>query len=183
MATTIRFINPDGSVGGIIPGFRGLSAQQELNQPGQLQFNLPANAPGVELLPADRAYFGIMQDGALRDDYYILEDDGDDLAAAEQGAREVTIAGRGVLALFEDARVYPELATPSMTGNQLAGLAQVQTFTTVTAGQVMRLLIQKAQARGALPFITYDFDDEVDSAGQRWGVWYTFNLVSTISKF
>lgn len=42
------------------------------------------------------------------------------------------------------------------------------TFAGATFGAIMSTLVDAAQSRGALPFLTYDFTAEVDSAGQPW---------------
>lgn len=42
------------------------------------------------------------------------------------------------------------------------------TFEGGTFGEVLTTLIDAAQARGAIPFMTYDFTDEVDSHGEPW---------------
>jgi hypothetical protein len=42
-------------------------------------------------------------------------------------------------------------------------------FSASTFGGILATLIDEAQARGAIPHLTYDFDDVVDSEGQPWG--------------
>jgi len=41
-------------------------------------------------------------------------------------------------------------------------------FAGATLGGVLKTLIDEAQARGAIPWLTYDFDGDVDSNGQPW---------------
>lgn len=40
----------------------------------------------------------------------------------------------------------------------------------VTPGEIIRILVEEAQARGALPGVTLGFDDDEDSAGTPWPV-------------
>lgn len=62
-------------------------------------------------------------------------------------------------------------ATGSWIGAQLfipsSGSNDI-TFTAATPGAILATLIDAAQARGAIPNLTYDFTATVDSAGQPW---------------
>jgi hypothetical protein len=79
------------------------------------------------------------------------------VGAGEDGvAREYEIGGRGVRALLEDAIVYN------------SGASATRTFTSVTAGEIMKTLVDEAQARGALTPLTYDFDNTDDSDGNAF---------------
>jgi hypothetical protein len=76
----------------------------------------------------------------------------------EEGGETYTRSGRGALAYLERARVYPS-ATMDTSGNRpWRG----------TYGQIMAGLILEAQARGALPDLTYDFTATLDSKGTAW---------------
>lgn len=67
--------------------------------------------------------------------------------------REYEISGRGVRAILEDAIVYN-------VGGQSS-----RTFTSVTAGEIMKTFIDEAQLRLALDYLQYDFDNTDDSNG------------------
>lgn len=68
-------------------------------------------------------------------------------------ARSWAVSGRGARALLEDALVYN------------VGASATRSFTTATAGAIMKTLLDEAQTRGALDILTYDFGNVNDSNG------------------
>lgn len=168
MASVIRAYTPARALIAEIPSHTALRVQQEHNMPGSMTFTALNNSPGIAALNSNDAYLAVMDDGVLRPDFYLLEEDGDDPADDGGEARPVMVTGRGLLARLEEAVVYPRDATPAMTAEELSGLAPHHEFLAVTPGQIMGSLLTKAQARGALAGITWDFTAALDSAGRPW---------------
>lgn len=71
-----------------------------------------------------------------------------------------TLAGRGKEAYLDRAQVYP-------AGYPLTTSAD-RAFVNATFGEILETFIDEAQARGAIPDLTYDFDAVLDSQGQPW---------------
>lgn len=71
-----------------------------------------------------------------------------------------SLGGRGREAYLERGIVYPA-GYPASTSSD-------RVFTTATFGAVLKTLIDEAQARGALPDLTYNFDAVNDSQGNPW---------------
>lgn len=82
------------------------------------------------------------------------------LVISESGKSEWQLGGSGGLQVLAQAVAYPP-GWPTPTGTE-------RVWTTATAGSILRTLIDEAQARGALPHITYDFDATVDSQNNPW---------------
>ena len=71
-------------------------------------------------------------------------------------SRVYDVSGRGIQARLEDAVVYP------------SGVATTRTFTSASAGAILRTLVLEAQARGALVGFTLSFTASVDSNGDAY---------------
>jgi hypothetical protein len=173
MATHLRVYSPSGTLLGRLPEHAGFTYQVELNGPGSIRGSYPRNGKNAALLDSDDAVIAIVENGVEKPERYVLEDDGEDKADPAVGSRLVEFSGRGFLALFERARVYPIDHTPGMTGAALYNLRTYHDFGARTPGYIMRVLIQRAQARGALTGITWDFTDTLDSSGAAWVSTYT----------
>lgn len=156
----------------------GLSRSVAHNAPGVLSATIPRSL--LATLP-DEPYLRVVEDGVEAPDWYLLEDDGDDDADSAGTARNVTIAGRGLLALLEWAEVYPWRHSP---GANLTGMEFDFPFTQQTPGMIMKTLIDRAVARGCLPQLTYTFDESYDSVGQPWPLTYSrdFTVGDTLLK-
>ncbi|MFJ2866844.1 hypothetical protein [Kitasatospora sp. NPDC087314] len=170
MAVHLRVSSPSGSLLGLLPYPANLKVQAEHNGPGALTFSYPRNAPGAGLLSGDDPRISLVIDGVEQPERYLLEDDGDDPADDAGAARPVQVGCRGALALLERAVIYPVGHTP---GHAVQGLDAHFPFVNATPGAVLATLLQRAQARGALPEVSWDFTSAADSAGRPWPTTYT----------
>lgn len=170
MAVHLRVLSPSGNLLGLLPYPADLKTQAEHNGAGALTFTYPRNAPGAGLLSGDDPRISLVIDGVEQPERYLLEDDGDDPADDAGEARPVQVGCRGALALLERAVIYPVGHTP---GQAVHGLDAHFPFVNATPGAVLATLLQRAQARSALPEITWDFTSATDSAGRPWPTTYT----------
>jgi hypothetical protein len=82
--------------------------------------------------------------------------------AIQEGAESKwTLSGYSVLNYTSYAAIYPP-------GGWAAPTASVRSWVAATPGTVLKTLIDEAQARGAIPVMTYDFDATYDSGGNAW---------------
>jgi len=79
---------------------------------------------------------------------------------SESGKSYWELGGSGALSSLGQAVVYPP-GWPTPTGGD-------RIWANATAGDILKTLIDEAQARGSLAHITYDFDATVDSHNQPW---------------
>jgi hypothetical protein len=178
MAATLRVDRPNGTTIAYLPDHSNLSVQIEHNNVGSISFNYLANGYRADVLDNDDALIYVVDEGVVRDDVYLLEDDGDDPADAAGDARNITVSGRGVMAILERALVYPRAHKP---GEGVVGLdpyfpfvepgqddGQGEPPAVPTPGRIMNVLIARAKARNAIPQITTDFDQDRDSNGDLW---------------
>ncbi|RJQ25430.1 MAG: hypothetical protein C4589_11205, partial [Peptococcaceae bacterium] len=153
--------NP-ASVLALLDGAKSKSFQMLLNSPGGGKFiiNRRDAKGGDRTLITDGNYISCKIDGIeyfkwiieARRPTYIVEGD----ASAEW----IEVTGRGVLAVLERAVVYPEgMPTPS---------SLERTWEAVHAAAILKILIEEAQARGALTGVVIDFTASEDSLGNPW---------------
>jgi hypothetical protein len=79
----------------------------------------------------------------------------------EQGGQDVQRGGRGALVYLERA-----IIDNSSTFGRFADTSW--TWTNATHGQIVKELIDDAQARSTLPLLTYDFTNTTESGGGTW---------------
>ncbi|MCC9309137.1 hypothetical protein LN042_18960 [Kitasatospora sp. RB6PN24] len=170
MAVHLRVYSPTGPLLGLLPYPADVKVQAEHNGPGALTFTYPRNAPGAELLAGDDPRIALVLDGTEQTERYLLEDDGDDPADDAGQARPIQVGCRGALALLERAVIYPAGHTPGQT---VHGLDPHFPFTTASPGAILATLLQRAQSRGALTELRWDFTAAADSAGRAWPTAYT----------
>ncbi|MGW4694865.1 hypothetical protein ACWEO1_21105 [Kitasatospora cineracea] len=170
MAVHLRALSPSGTLLGLLPYPADVKTQAEHNGPGALSFTYPRNAIGAALLSGDDPRICLVVDGVEQPERYLLEDDGDDPADDAGEARPIQVGCRGALALLERAIIYP---VGHSAGQPVTGLDAHFPFVNATPGAIIATLLQRAQERGALPEIEWDFTSSVDSAGQPWPTTYT----------
>ncbi|MGX4733185.1 hypothetical protein [Kitasatospora griseola] len=166
----LRVSSSSGNLLGLLPYPADVKIQDEHNGPGALTFTYPRNAPGAGLLSGDDPRISVVVNGAEQPGRYLLEDDGDDPADDAGDARSIQVGCRGALALLERAIIYP---AGHIAGHEVQGLDAHFPFVNATPGAIIATLLQRAQERGALPEVTWDFASDVDSAGQPWPATYT----------
>jgi Siphovirus ReqiPepy6 Gp37-like protein len=95
--------------------------------------------------------------------FFVGQGEDTTVSADEEGGEILTRGGPGALSYLERAIVDP-------TGANARYADGVWRWTDGTMGQIMADLIDDAQARGALPRLTYDFTAANDSNGAAWDV-------------
>lgn len=173
MSLILRVHDAAGNRVGELPHFISANPQQEHNQVGMLTIDYPRNGRNAHLLDLNDALIALVEDGVVRNDWYILEDDADDPAAGGEG-RTIAVGARGALALLERALVW------TYTGSY--GTMINRPMLNMTPGDIMRVLLQDAVARGvALGGVTWSFTATHDSAGQPWPNTYSPTYESTLN--
>lgn len=135
-----------------------------LNEPGSGELKIPmmstlADSVGSGMF-AQASYRGAVRGG------FFVENISKGLADSAEGAgQQLSISGRGALALLDDAIVWDD-GTGSSTRD----------FVSMTKAEILITLIDEAQARGALLNLTYDFTSSLDSDGETWVDSETYQL-------
>lgn len=135
----------------------GVKWLDELDGDGSFSFSIPVEEAGA-LQVGSIVRFALGETSA---DYVfagIVENLKLEKAGANTGgvSRSYDVTGRGLRARLEDAVVYP------------VGVDTTRTFTSQSAGGILRTLVLEAQARGALTGLTINFTASLDSYGDAW---------------
>lgn len=159
MTTSIPVLRliEDGQPGQVLPQWTNIELGTDDGTASTLVLHYTAEHPTAALL-VDQAEVVVMLDGQeLADGRFVLDE-----SASDEVIDEALVSWKGVSTLGElrYARVYPQ-SWPSLDEPN-------QPLDNVTPGFALRLLTEKAQDRGALAGITWDFTDTYDSAGQPW---------------
>lgn len=170
----LRILNPSTGLPDIVlPDVETFTIAPSISDVGTLQFTYPKNGLNYSQIQNDRdvwVYFQGSQALGLR--FTLEQSQGDDASLAESGDLK-TFNGRSAFSHFDRAVVYPS-GWPSSTN------PPTQVYSAVPIGQVIIDLIQKAQARGAIPEITWSFTSTHDSNGAAWqDVTISFNAQTT----
>lgn len=157
---TLRTVTSGGALNEFLPDYGQLTLSPIFNEAGTVTFTYPANGKNFALL-VDDAEIAVLVNGveALNLRCIIEAIEGNDADDAEGGALW-TYTARTVQAVLERAVVYPQ--------HWPFPIPATFTFTSATPGKILTDLIGRAQTRGALTGITYDFSDTVDSNGVAW---------------
>lgn len=178
--THLRLYDRSKSPVGFLPDHQALQTQFTLNDTGTITFQYPKNGINADaLLGLDMGYIEVVENGQASVDWFLLEDDGDEIGVALDSA-PIRVSGRGVMAMLEWAEVYPELHQP---GGPVNLLYPQNRFINETPGSIMATLMARAQARGALAELSYNFTADHDSAGQPWANKYTQQYDSGIDYY
>lgn len=155
----IRFINAAGQPGAWQPDYVEFTASAAFSDVGGITLTyagLPASDEDMELC--------VTKDGVeIPDCRFLLDIDESDEAPSEEG-KKTTYTGRtAVWAWLDDGIVYPPDGSKVKASQTIYG--------TANAGQIMKDLIVKMQARGAGVLIDHSsFDATHDSNGQPWSL-------------
>lgn len=169
-----RILNPSTRLPDIvIPDVETFTIAPAISDVGTLQFTYPQNGINYSQIINDRdvyVYFNGVQAQTLV--FTLEQNQGDDASLAESGDLK-TFNGRSALSHLDRAIVYP-------SGWPGSSNPPTQVYNAVPIGQVLIDLIQKAQARGTIPEITWSFTSTHDSAGNAWSnVTISFNAQTT----
>ena len=177
---TLRVYDRDDNRLGTLPWSK-LSTTIVRNDLAALSAEVPKGLIATGLLDGER-YLRVAVNGRETDDWFVLDDDGDDDANEYGAMRPVAIAGTGVGSILDWGVVYSWQYDP--TKGTLLGLDPNNGFAGKTPGFVLRTLIDAAKARGCFPQLTYSFTDDVDSAGRAWPTIYskTYDIGTSLLK-
>ena len=136
------------------------------NSPGSLTIEYPAGAPGFSVLDDRisayplralevRIWLGGNASGAIGG--WLVQKEGDDLTPGSMW----TFSGHFHEWILSKAIIAPQ---PKSEANPKGELR----FQAASAGLVLKTVMDQAQARGALPLVTRDWDETRDSNGQPW---------------
>ena len=174
MATIVRVYNYARQPIGDLPECVNLTQQITHNGVGVLSGSYPRSGINADLLALPVAYLAVVEDGVVQPDWHILEDDGDNDNTDPN--RPIQFAARSMLAMNEWALVWPqEHSGSSLSVNKMN---PVHKFVKATPGAIVKALINKAKARGALDDLTFNFTETEDSAGNPWPVTHSMNYAA-----
>jgi hypothetical protein len=140
---------------------RAVQFQEQINEAGSFSFLLNRHDPKATATTLRSGNLVRIKIGGIyRFAGFIDEPRSTLVSPAGQGAEDVLVAGRGVLAYLERGICYPP-GWPTPTGVDY-------TYTSVPRGSILVGFIAAAQARGTLPGLTYDFSATVDSVNNPW---------------
>jgi len=128
----------------------------EINEPGSGELKVPADSIVAGLITTGM-FCECFYRGSSRGGFFVDNIKKSEVEGGEDGARWMSLSGRGPLALLDDAIVWDD-------GSGVT----TREFTTVTKASIFKTLIDEAQARGALANLTYDFTAVVDSNTVAW---------------
>ena len=161
----VRTFTPEGEQEHWAYGVRPTFTDELFETNGVLQVEVEKALPAAGWLTHGTEVALFMNGRELPDSRAVLDEKSDaetDASDVMGRSRAVKWSGRTLMSQLETATVYPEGWPDDVEGGH--------TFGTATPGEVMRTLILRAQARGALmhPQIEMDFTGAADSAGVPW---------------
>lgn len=130
-----------------------------LEETGSFQFTIPIEyVPNITIGDVVKIAYG-----DASDDYVfagVVENlTLEQLGSGSDGIAQVSrVSGRGAAAILEDALVFTDGG----------GDPDVRTFTSTNVGAIMDELIDEAQTRGVLTYLTYNFTNLLDSNGNAY---------------
>lgn len=166
---TMKVYSATGSFIMEYPWFTNLQVLDCINDVPSFTFNWALNKPGASNLISDSALqMAVCMDkrdgnGFTEVARYLYEQDTYDQAMAESAI--VQASGRGIVALLDQAIVYPQGGVGSTTTSY--------SFTGSSPGAIMYTLITAAKARGCFPSLNMSFTSGQDSSGNAWAHGFT----------
>lgn len=156
---SLRLYDRNGTTAlGLLAEPVSFQASLEFSDLGALQFEYPINGVNADQL-------AVLREIAITDEtgtefpnarFAISNINRDRLSTTGT----VTVSARSILWRFDTALAYPD-------GGIISGEV-IRSFDTVTAGSILKTLIDDAKTRGALAGIGYDFTAVNDSNGTAW---------------
>lgn len=161
---TMKVYSATGTLLCEFPYFVNMMVLDCVNDVPSFTFNWSVNSPGASNLISDTALqMAVCMDfrdgnGFQEVARYLYEQDTYDPSMQESAI--VQANGRGIIALLDQAIVYPKAGVGSTTTSW--------SFTGATPGKIMNDLINAAKARGCFPSLTTSFTSGQDSSGNAW---------------
>ena len=137
---------------GIIPASES-QLYLQLDEPGSGTLKMPLDCETASWITTGQ-FARASYRGAVRGGFFIENISRD---SGEAETRMMTISGRGILAVLDDAIVWDNGSFDS-----------TRTLSDVTMAGAMITLIDEAQARGCFPDLAYDFTALLDTDGSSW---------------
>lgn len=160
----LRTVTPAGALDLFLPDFQSLDMSPVFCQAGTVVFKYPESGTNFALLAEDLELAVLMDGVEIQQLRCVIESvEGEDAAESEDGS----IWGftcRTLLGLLDRAVVYPK--------NWPATKPPAHDFVGASPGKILIDLLVKAQSRGTLGTLDWDFTATHDSAGAAWtGAW------------
>lgn len=158
---TIRTVTAGGALDQFLPDFTELNISPVFSSAGTITFKYAESGINFSLLHDDLEIAVLLNGVEVPELRSVIEStDGDDATELSNGS-VWNFTCRTLLGRLDQAVVYPSLwPTDSNPPNQ--------EYLASSPGTVLKDLITKAKARGSLLWLSYDFTDSLDSAGQPW---------------
>ena len=166
---TMRVYSSTGTFLCEYPYFVSLMVLDCVNDVPSFTFSWSANSPGASNLISDTALqMAVCMDfrdgnGFQEVARYLYEQDTYDPSMQESAI--VQANGRGIVAILDQAIVYPQGGVGSTTTSW--------SFTGASPGKIMNDLINAAKARGCFPSLITSFTSGQDSSGNAWSQSFT----------
>lgn len=176
MAIHLLALGSDKVALDLLPEHSDLLMQFQFCDTGVLTFKYPKNATNAGYLARNELYLQPVIDGEPLDEFFVLDDDSDDLSTTES----TSVTARGIMAITERAAVYPGAHT---AGQPIAGMDATAEYTNATPGAIFADLFARARARGVQGFdaITTAFTSTHDSAGTAWPASYSTTYTAGVN--
>lgn len=157
---TLRTVTASGTLDKFLPDFQSLDITPVFSAPGSVVVKYPHNGTNADLLHDD-VELAVMLNGVEVPELRCIAEqtEGNDADNSSDGS-VWTYTCRTLLGILDRAVVYP--------ANWPNTEPPKQTYITATAGTILTSLFSKAQARGSLSWLTWDFTATLDSAGVAW---------------
>lgn len=157
----LRTMTVDGQPDQFLPDFVELNLSPIFSAPGTVTFSYPGNGKNADLLGDDVEISVWMNGTELGELRCIIESsEGNDADEAED-ASVWKYTCRTMLGILDRAVVYPKNWPATNPPNHEFADG---------AGAILIDLLEKAQSRGAIPEIEWDFTDTHDSNGEPWQI-------------
>lgn len=166
MTYTLRAINADGTTAGFLPDHDKVSLNVTFSDIGSFSLDYAVNGVNASLVADQREVAVFYDDLEVADTRCVIEGS-NGMRVAPEGELYRKYKGRNLWKLFGESLVYVQ-TWPTSPGTGSVG------FTQQNAGVILKTLIDRAQALGELPGITYNFTNTLDSKGAAWA--YQVNI-------
>lgn len=158
---TLRTVTSGGALDQFLPDFQTLDISPVFSAAGTIQVKYPENGVNFGLLHDDLELAVLLNGVEVPELRCTIESTEGDDATDESNGAVWTFTCRTLLGRLDEAIVYPGLWPTSANPPN-------QEYTTANPGKILGDLISKAHTRGSLLWLSYDFTDTLDSAGNPW---------------
>lgn len=129
---------------------------QELQEPGSGEIHIPLDSNAAQLISSGQFCAFYYRD-AIRGGFFVDHIKEAEVNTREHEGRMMSISGRGLLSVLEDAIIWDN-----------GSGASVRSFQNVTKAYILETLLDEAISRGAFVNFTYNFSATTSSDSQAW---------------